>query len=983
MIPENLHWRRVSEIFDLVVDIAPDHRDERLNELCAEDMVLRRKVEALLRADAAAVSFDARVKSAHASAVQDWNDDVEAERSGRRIGSWRILRELGRGGMGVVLLAERADGQYEQHAALKLIKRGMDSDAILTRFLRERQILARLEHPHIARLLDGGVADDDRPYFAMEYIVGEPLLDYCRARKTSLDARLELFLQVCSAVQFAHGQLVVHRDIKPSNLLVTEQGQAKLLDFGIAKLIDAGSSDTGTLLWHDRPLTLAYAGPEQLRGEAATVATDIYGLGCVLYELLTDQRPYNIGDAPALDEVRSLLEAGAPRAPSQRTDAEAPVPPRQLRGDLDTIVLQALRHEPERRYATVDAFAGDIRRYLGGLPISARREQRGYRLRKFVKRHYLGVAASALAILLLFAITGYAVWQARAKAREALASEQVSTFLVGLFAAADPTHSRGVKVSAEDLLNQGAQRLHQELDGEPVLRARLAHTMAVTYTALGLYGRALPLAEYALALRRENLVAGDPDIADSLNLIGMINTNQADYAKAEPVLREALALRLQRLPKDDPAIIDSYSNIGTLLQKRGDFADADAYFRDALAASERRFGNEAAETARRLDDQAVNLDQLGKREEALTAFRRALAIRERQLQPNDPEIATSLDNLGNHLSEDSHLAEGAQMLERAVAIRKQVFGVAHPLVAFAEIDLAGVYLDTGGKAEQARKLIEDALSIQRASLPDEHPKIAETLNMLAISDTAQDRYEEAAPVMREVVARFEKISGPDHPDTLVAKNNLAAILLHLDNYEEAERLQRAVIEHMRADDGQGTIVKNYENFSDTLAHEGKVDEAVEYARKAVAAQKRLDGESSLNVAVAIRHLAYMEEFSGDAEAAEAHLREAQQMGKAADSGHDYGIYPWTLPLADFLIGAGRCSEALPLLDAARVEFAKQQSLNVEYSLQEKILRGHCAKPTDAVARQAGSAALQELRRKQGILVDAFPNVGRWAAASHL
>ena len=312
-------WRQVAELFDTLVETAPGERARRLGELCAGDDSLRTEIEGLLRADADAADFEARLESARADAARSWEDGTRAAaEAGERIGAWRVCGEIGRGGMGIVFLAERADGQYEQRAALKLVKRGMDSEAILARFLRERQILARLTHPHIARLLDGGMTAGGLPYLVMEYVEGQPLLDFCDAHGMRSRRRLELFLDICSAVQFAHGQLVVHRDLKPSNILVDAGGSAKLLDFGIAKLLDAGAQDAGdaTELGQARPLTPAYAAPEQLRGEPVSVATDVYSLGCVLYEMLAGRRPFEAGDTQSVDAMRRLIETTPVRPPS-------------------------------------------------------------------------------------------------------------------------------------------------------------------------------------------------------------------------------------------------------------------------------------------------------------------------------------------------------------------------------------------------------------------------------------------------------------------------------------------------------------------------------------------------------------------------------------------------------------------------------------------------------------------------------------------
>src|SRR5450631_2161992 len=335
-------WRRIGEVFDQIADAPAPDRRELLERCCGDDNELRREVQLLLQADVVGNVLDQRMPHLRMAVAAEWARDADAAPIGATIGCWRLQRELGRGGMGVVMLAERIDGQFEQHVALKLIKRGMDSEAVLARFLRERQILARLSHPNIARLLDGGLSTDHRPYFVMEYVEGAPIMEYCAAHALGLRARLDCALQICAALQFAHRQLIVHLDIKPSNVLVKEGGEVKLLDFGIAKLLGVGSPDTSlqTRSQVHRPLTPGYASPEQLHGEPVSTATDVYGMGCLLYELLTGQRANGLGDAASLDRARHALALGEPSAPSRAAGPAHALPgisARKLRGDLDTI----------------------------------------------------------------------------------------------------------------------------------------------------------------------------------------------------------------------------------------------------------------------------------------------------------------------------------------------------------------------------------------------------------------------------------------------------------------------------------------------------------------------------------------------------------------------------------------------------------------------------------------------------------------------
>ena len=973
-------WRQVAELFDTLVETPPADRDRRLAELCAEDAALRAEIEGLLRADADAAKFDAGVDAARADAARAWDEGTRSAASaGERIGAWRVLGEIGRGGMGIVFLAERADGQYEQRAALKLVKRGMDSEAILARFLRERQILARLAHPHIARLLDGGVTGSGLPYLVMEYVEGQPLLDYCAAQQLRLRRRVEIFLDICSAVQFAHGQLVVHRDIKPSNVLVDAGGSVKLLDFGIAKLLDADAADArdATEFGQARPLTPAYAAPEQLRGEPVSVATDVYSLGCILYEMLAGCRPFEANDSQTAEGMRRLIETMPVRPPSQL--ATGTVPARELRGDPDTIVLKALQREPQRRYATVEAFSADLRSLLAGLPIAARRDRVLYRAGKFVSRHPLGVAFSVLAALALLTSSALALWQARAKAREAQAATEVTRFLAGLFQGADPTLARGATVTAQDLLDQGSERLRANAAIAPDVRARLLQTIAATYTSLGLYDRALMPAREALDLRR----AVAPDqlaVAESLAQLGRIYRLKADYAQAGPLLRESLRIRRALLAGDDARVIESLADLGALLRAQGNFQEADTALREALQGADRRFGSEASETARALDDHAANLDDLGKRKDAELAYRRSLAIRQKLLGDGDAEVAMSKLNLGVHLDESGEYDESAALIGQALATRRKIYGPEHPLVGIAEMGLAGVESSVS-RLDEADQHAQHALAIFRRTLSPDHPRISEALNMLALLRMTRRDFAGGVPIAREVVERFSKTLGSDHPDTLTAKNNLAYGLLHDGDLAGAEKLQREVLADLRKDDGQGVAASDMQNLATTLQHEGKGAEAVELARNALELQRSREGSGSGNVAVALRSLGFAEESAGDDVAAERDLRSAVEIGDDLARTKGISTFGWKLPLADLLARTQRCAQALPLLQDSFDELAKAKDGDPQSLPEVELLRGYCRVGAPAEARRSMLEARRKLGALPGIRIDLCPFAARLLDAS--
>jgi serine/threonine-protein kinase len=413
--------------------------------------------------------------------------------------------------MGTVYLAERVDGQFEQQVAIKLLKQGLPGEDARRRFLQERQILARLEHPGIARLLDGGVTAEGTPFFVMEHVEGRPVTAYCNEQNFGIEQRLRVFLEICDAVQYAHRNLVVHRDLKPSNILVDAAGRVKLLDFGIAKLLAEGDDGapaeaTRSVL---RAMTPEYAAPEQVRGDPVTTATDVYVLGVLLYELLAGQRPYRVGRGPISELERAILEE-EPLRPSARTTGGAGLPgigprelQRRLRGDLDGIVLKALEKEPERRYPSAEALATDIRRHLQGLPVSAHGDRLAYRTWKFARRHRLSMAAAGLGFLSLIGGLIGTTWQAQRAAREARKAEVVKDFLKSLFSASDPKEAQGKERTARQLLEDGARRIETELKDQPEVQSEVARLIAAVYRELGEYDRAAPLLSADLERHRK------------------------------------------------------------------------------------------------------------------------------------------------------------------------------------------------------------------------------------------------------------------------------------------------------------------------------------------------------------------------------------------------------------------------------------------------------------------------------------------------
>jgi serine/threonine protein kinase/Tfp pilus assembly protein PilF len=811
-------WARVEAILDEVLVLEPTSRAKALEQACGGDVKLRAQVEALVAADSGAeedflempaAEYAAGLVRAAADAEAQTND---RDQPGDRIGSYRVISEIGRGGMGRVLLADRADGQFEQQVALKLVGSGRFGGEILQRFLRERQILARLQHPNIARLLDGGVTADGRPYFAMEYVEGQPITMYCDARALDVGARLDLFTAVCEAVQYAHQNLVVHRDLKPSNALVTPGGQVKLLDFGIAKVLHEDSDgsepiDATLTRLGSGPMTPEYAAPEQVRGEPVTTATDVYALGALAYELLTGRGPHRLGRLTAAEVERAITvrDVERPSAAVMRpaSGARADLPPdavaqarsteprrlrRQLKGDLDTIILQALQKDPARRYPSAAALAEDVRRYRGGLPIAARRDSVRYRAGKFVKRHAIGVAATALVLASLVAGLIGTAWQARVASREAAKATEVGRFLASLFAVADPARTNAASITARELLDRGASRIESDLAGQPEVQAEMMHLLGRIYRELGVFDRAQPLLERSLDLRRSQFGSDDEQVAATLSELARLWLDMGKPDAAERLQRDTLALRRRLLGPDHPDVGNTLRDLAAVLTSRGQHDEAEKLQRDALALHERHFGAEHAEVASDLEGLQATLRARGQIAPAAIAARRVLEIRQKVLGDDHLETATAMNNLALLLYERWELPEAERLYRQVLAFDLRRLGEVHPYTATVTNNLAFVLRDRG-QYDEAERLYRSALDLDRRLFGQEHPFVATVLNNLAALLGARGRYDEAERHYRESLAMFRRVYGDGHWRVGTTQGGLAGVLAARGD-DGAERLYR-------------------------------------------------------------------------------------------------------------------------------------------------------------------------------------------------
>lgn len=783
MTPER--WLQVRQILDSAENLGSSELGPFLDRHCGDDRELRDEVESLLGLEAELEGFADRpaylqvltepteaVGGAGGGAGAGANAaEVDratrsgpategAEQVGRKVGPFLLVELLGRGGMGEVYLAERTS-DFEQRVALKLVQTRWVNPALVRRFHAERQILARLEHPNIARLLDGGTTRG-LPWFAMELVDGRPIDQWADQRGLDPKARLELFLHVCSALQWAHRNLVIHRDLKPGNILVDAEGTPKLLDFGIAQLLDPERpeahppAETGPA-----PMTLAYASPEQLLGEPLGTTSDIYSLGVVLYRLLARGNPYSPSDATPFEALRTICEAEPP-PPSEALvldgiDADPRAWRKALRGDLDAIVAKALRKEPEARYATVDQLAEDLRRHLEGLPVSAHPPTVLYRWGKLVRRYRWRFAAAAALCAIVLGFTLALAGQLRETRRERDKATTISAFLVRLFEGADPDRRSDDPPTVLELVDQGRHDLDDGLEGAPEARTELQRTLGVVYGKLGRYQAARELLEQAVeALRREHR-HDHPDLARALNDLATVDNWLGDLDAATELYRESIEMR-RRLGLDDE-LPKPLSNFASILLARGELREAEAIYRDILAHRRREMGPDHPNVASSLRSLATVLYSQGRLDEAEPLLRQALVIRTAAFGDGSPRVATVLGSLGRLALARGQLEEAEAFFSRSLAIRRERLGDEHLHTAIAQRDLAALLVERG-EVDTARVLIARALEVLYRVRGHDDVYVAEAEAVLGQVWAEHGRIEEARACLVDALEVIVAQRGP-------------------------------------------------------------------------------------------------------------------------------------------------------------------------------------------------------------------------------
>ncbi|MBS0194109.1 MAG: tetratricopeptide repeat protein [Proteobacteria bacterium] len=871
-------WAKVGPKLDELLDLPPDHRQARLETIGVEDPALAAELRRLL-------AFE--TTDSHLLDTPVPQASLHAPVPGARVGPYRLQWMIGEGGMGQVWLAERADGLFERKVALKLLHPGLAGAGLRARFDRERQILASLGHEHVARMFDAGIAADGQPYIALEYIEGQSITSYATSHKLTVVLKLQLFLQVCSAVSHAHAGLVVHRDLKPSNILVTPAGDVRLLDFGIAKLLDAPGRDTSSDGTHTgtRAFTLYYAAPEQIRGDAITTATDVYSLGVILYELLAGCRPYRMDrDTDAAWE--EAIVGVEPARPSVVAHERADLVTRSerrlsrvLAGDLDTIVLKALQKSPEERYRSVEALAADIKRHLAGLPIEAHAKGFGYRFGKYVRRH----AVSLVAMAALIAVLGsglYVMWRQQLQARaETQRAQAMHDFVIGLFEQAQKEAGPDRAVDIGSLLDAGVRRMQTEFAGQPTTRVELLAMTARIRLRLGDYRAAIA----ALDLQKSALDRASAAVQiESLQLRGD-------------------ALRLLGEPERCRGLLLAHES---QLDMRGDAAQRDAAdYESALGRCERALQN---------------------RDAARQHFQRALALREAHVDTG-AEPAESLFDLATLDADAGRLQVALDGMMAALARLRAAHHDQGPLAASIWLNLGMLYREMGNSvaAETAFRTSERLAS---ALYGEGHPATIDAERGLASIYVDQGKLDQAEALFKQAQTQLTRLLGPDHPDLGSMENSLGIIAWQRGNIATAQtRLRRAIALWKDSPRLSGGVF----NLAMVLHDAGHDAEAETLARQALALREKQFGPHNGLVGMSLRQLGLIRMAQGDLAGAEPLLLQAQ-----------------SILVADY--GAAHTATGQAQLAIARLRFAQHRAADAARLIAQ--IETHF-QPTDAEHRR--------------------------------
>ena len=824
-------WQQIEPILASVLELSEQQRSARVEQLCAGNASLRSELQSLLAAHDRAGSF-LEVKT------QISLDSAETvSLVSKQLGPYRLLEPIGHGGMGTVYRAERADGQFQKQVAVKVVPAAVHSQELLRRSTSEQQILATLEHPNIARLLDAGVSPDGLPYLVMDYVEGVPITDYCRDRRLPLQDRLRLFQTVCSTVHYAHQHLIVHRDIKPANILVTDERIPKLLDFGIAKLLDPwmnpGAGSTQSIF---NPMTPDYASPEQARGEALTTATDVYSLGVILYELLANQRPYSVADKSSTEAIRMIceLEPEKPSALVRNRMKKDPSAPREpgLSSELDAVVAKAMRKDPQQRYVSAQDLAQDISRYLDGLTVLAHRGSLRYSVTKFIHRHKLAAASVLIMLTLTVAGVSAIIWQAQVAIRERETAKAVNDFLQNDLLAqasarkqAGPGSKPDPDIRVRTALDRAASSIGGKFNKQPLVEASIRQTIGQTYYDLSLYSDAQPQLERALALRRGVLGDQHPDMLPAMHYLACLDIYLAKYADAESLLKRILELRRRNLGEVHPETLASMDDLSVVYLRQGRYAEAEPLSSRALEIQRRTLGEEHPDTLDSESHLGWVYHAQGQLAKAETLLTKVFQSRRRVQGEEHPDTLRAAIALALVYRDQAKYPEADLLLAQTVEIQRRTLGEEHHDTLACMSNLANLYRDEG-KLDQAEALLSRVLEAFKRKLGEEHPDTLRTMMNLGVLYRSEGKYDQGAILIRKVLEEQRQTQGNEHADTLWTMYQLARLYVEQGNDEQAEPLLTAFLEIRRHAPSPGqrgvSFLSSYSDTAGVLALVGRI-----------------------------------------------------------------------------------------------------------------------------------------------------------------
>jgi eukaryotic-like serine/threonine-protein kinase len=843
---EQTQWARVKELFGATLELEPSQREAFLRQACGEhgDEGLRAEVESLLAA---------HDQPGLLSANPWQNDLLKDMQAPKSIGPYELIRKLGEGGMGQVWLAEQT-APVRRQVALKLIRAGLNDEALFQRFQSERQSLAMMDHPAIAKVFEAGSTPEGQPYLVMEYVPGLPITEYCDQKKLTIRERLELFMQACEGVQHAHQKAIIHRDLKPANILVMEvdgKPAPRIIDFGLAKAAVPLPNEKTVFLTRAGSFlgTPGYMSPEQADPDVHDIdtRTDVYSMGVVLYVLLTGFLPFDAKKKSVHEVLRQLREEDPPRPStriSKNEDKESSTASAAMRGtdpgqlvsllngDLDCIAMKALEKDRSRRYGTPSELAADIRHYLNNEPVTARPASAGYRLRKYVRRHRIAVSVAAGFFLLLVGFAAAQAAQLRRITRERDRADRVTDFMSGMFKVSDPSEARGNSITAREVLDKASKDVESGLTQDPELQAQMMDAMGRVYGSLGLYGRAEGLLKNAVDIRRRVLGGENQQTLKSASLLGWTLSEGGHYPEAEKLQRDTLEIQRRILGPEHLDTLESTQNLASTIENQGHRVEAEKMDREVLAIKQRVLGREHPNTLSAMNSLAGALLVLQRYPEAEKLLRETLEINRRVLGPDHPDTLMLIHNLASAVYQQDRYVDAEKFNREALDIERRVLGPQHPKTLKSMNNLS-LILKRAGRSGEAEQMLRETIELETQAQGAEHPDTLSTKHNLAVTLRQTKRFSEAEKVDRDVLAGRRHMLGAEHIETLGSQFYLCMDLMEQDRFKDADLLLKDLVSiygRKLGPDHFNTVTALY-NLATAEAREGKRDEAIRDLRE--------------------------------------------------------------------------------------------------------------------------------------------------------